>query len=389
MFVFDVPALPERAPEPEPLWDRLARLTQGSSRVAYLYPRPNAGTFRYRVLNMIEALATVDPSIAATWFSGEELGARDRILERADLIVICHAKYDRVLADLVARARGLGKPVLYDIDDLVFDIRYVHLVLDYLDHPTREDDFDYWFADFARYGALMLACDRVILTNAYLAERAEAFSGLPTRVVPNFMNQAQLTRSASILERKRHSGFARDGRIHLGYFSGSPTHRRDFAVLEDAVLDLLDRDPRVVLRVVGFLELDERFAPFAERIETFPLQDPIRLQELIGEVELNLVPLHHNPFTECKSELKVFEAGAVGTISLASPAFTLRRAIRDGETGYLAPSHAWRETLDRAIQALDAYPDMALAAADAVLQRDTPAAQGPRVVEALFGEARA
>jgi glycosyltransferase involved in cell wall biosynthesis len=386
MFLFDVPALPDAPPDPAPLWDRLGRLTQGSPRVAYLYPRPNTGTFRYRVLNMIEALGMADPSIAATWFSGEELGARDRILERADVIVVCHAKYDRVLADLVARARGLGKPVFYDIDDLVFDIRYVHLVLDYLDHPTREEDFNYWFADFARYGALMLACDQVILTNAYLAERAHAFSGLPTRVVPNFMNQAQLTRSAGILDRKRASGFARDGRIHLGYFSGSPTHRRDFAVLEDAVLDLLETDPRVVLRVVGFLELDDRFAPFAERIETFPLQDPVRLQDLIGEVELNMVPLHHNPFTESKSELKVFEAAAVGTISLASPAFTLRRAIRDGETGYLAASHAWRETLDRAIKALDRYPEMALAAADAALQRDTPLARGPRVVEALFGE---
>ncbi|MBK1644901.1 hypothetical protein CKO25_09610 [Thiocapsa imhoffii] len=335
---------------------------------------------------MIEALAQSDDRIGASWFCNADLPHVDAILERADVLVICHAKYSVDSAQLVAKARCLGKRVLYDIDDLVFDGRYVHLVLNYLDHPTREIDFDYWFADFARYGALMRLCDGVILTNDYLAERASEFSGLPTSVVPNFMNQAQLEHSARILADKRSSGFARDQRVHLGYFSGSPTHQRDFAVVEDALRDLLMSDSRLVLRVVGHLEPGPVLAPFADRIERFPLQNVLNLQRLMGEVEINLVPLQENAFTHCKSALKVFEAAAVGTISVASPTFTLQAAIRDGETGFVAPAQDWSDTLLRAIAALDHYQEMALAAAAAAWSRDVPEAQGPGLLRALFGD---
>lgn len=384
MFITDIPVVDDPDAWREPFWDRLARLGQGLRHVAYFYPQPNFGTFRYRVLNMIEALALTDSSVGASWFTADELCYRDLILERADVIVICHAKYTVEYAQLVAQARSCGKRVLFDIDDLVFDTRYVHLVLNYLDQPTRENYLDYWFADFGRYGALMRICDGVVVTNAYLAERVIEFCGLPTAVVPNFMNRAQLTHSARILASKHASDFARDGRIHIGYFSGSPTHRRDFAIIEDALVDLMESDPRVILRIVGFLDLDSRFASFSKRVESFPLQTVLNLQRLIGEVEINVVPLQDNAFTNCKSELKVFEASAVGTLSIASPGYALRRAIRDGETGFVAQAQGWSEAFDMAIQRLETYPEMAMAAAQAALQRDIPEVHGSTVVRVLF-----
>jgi glycosyltransferase involved in cell wall biosynthesis len=385
MFLTKTPTLGAPELEAESFATRLKRLDQGARHVAYFYPRPNTGTFRYRVLNMIEALMTTGASVGASWFSGSELAYLDAIIERADVIVICHAKYSRDFAQLVASARALGKRILYDIDDLVFDERYVHLILNYLDHSTNDVDMNYWFADFGRYGALMRLCDGVILTNEFLAERAREFSGLPTEVVPNFMNRAQLRHSASILEDKILSGFSRDGHIHVGYFSGSPTHRRDFSIIEDALFQLMNRDSRIVLVIVGFLEPDSRFLRFGERVEVFPLQNVLNLQRSISEVEINVVPLQDNVFTNCKSELKVFEASAVGTISIASPTFTLRGAIRDGETGFLAPAQAWRQALDRAIDHLEYYPDMAMAAAGSALRFYVPEIQGPVVMRALFG----
>ncbi len=389
MFITRIPVVDYPDPWTETFSERLRQLSRGSRHVAYVYPRPNSGTFRYRVLNMIEAIAATEPSIGASWFSGEELVHIDAILERADVIVICHAKYSVDYAELVARARIGGKRVLFDIDDLVFDIRYVHLVLSYLNHSTGEDDLDYWFADFGRYGALMSLCDGLILTNEYLAQRAREFCGVPTAIVPNFMNRAQIEHSKRILSDKRSSGFARDGRVHLGYFSGSPTHRRDFGLIEDAVSELMESDARVVLRIVGFLDLGNRFSRFGERIEVFPFQNLLNLQRLIGQVEINVVPLLDNAFTNCKSELKVFEASAVGTISVASPSFTLRRVIRDGETGYLAPAHCWSHQLATAVGRLESYPEMALAAAQAALARDVPEVQGLAVLKALFGDINA
>ncbi len=384
MFSITTPSVTYPEPWNESFSDRLLLLDQGEQHVAYLYPKPNSGTFRYRVLNMIEALSATQAPVGATWFCADEISHCELILRRADVLVICHAKYSREFARVVALARARGKRVLYDVDDMVFDNRYVHVILSYLGHPTREVDMDYWFADIGRYGALMRLCDGVIVTNAYLADRVRDFCGLPTAVIPNFMNGSQLEHSRLILEEKRVSGFSREGRIHLGYFSGSPTHRRDFEVIEDALIKLMECDPRVVIRFVGLLEPSARLAGFGDRIEVFPFQNILNLQRLIGEVEFNLVPLQDNVFTNCKSELKVFEAAAVGTVSIVSPTFPLVDAIRNGATGYVAPAHRWSEVIGTAIGNLRAYPEMALDAAADCLQRYVPEAVGPLVGRTIF-----
>lgn len=368
-----------------PLQERLSWVRTAAWRIIYIYPRPNLATFRYRVLNMIEALQVAGGSARASWFTVDEVAGCDRILALADVLVLCHCKYSAALAQLVASARLRGKTVLFDIDDLVFDHRYVQLVLEYLGHAAEEADMDYWFADFGRYGALLRLCDGVIVTNAYLAERVHDFCGLPVAVLPNFMNRAQLEQSALILQAKRAAGWQRDQRVHVGYFSGSPTHQRDFSVVADALARLMQSDPRIVLRLVGQIALPRRLAPFAARVEQLPMQHFLALQRRIGEVEINLVPLLDNPFTNSKSELKVFEAAAVGTISVVSPLYTLCRAIRDGQTGFVARGHEWLGVLRRALATLEDYPAMAEAAAAAALGTYTPQAQGPAIARTLTG----
>ena len=385
MFLTTITAVEISDPWNSSFAQRLRQLSNGSQHVAYFYPRPDTSTFRYRVLNMIEALAVTGDTVGASWFSMAELAYLDLIVERADVIVLCRCKYSAEFAKLVIRARAEGKRVLFDVDDLVFDDRYIQLILNTLDLPTDQGNLDDWFAQLGRHGALMRLCDGVIVTNDYLADQVQGFCGLPTNVIPNFMNGAQLAHSESILDDKCGSGFSRDGRIHVGYFSGTATHRRDFAVIADAVSGLMETDPRVVLRVVGHLDPGAPFAKYGDRVERFPFQNILNLQRLIGEVELNVIPLQDNVFTNCKSELKVFEASAVGTISIGSPCFTLSRAIVDGKTGFLAPAHRWRERLSLAIDRLDRYPEMAMAAARLALTRYVPRVHAPILVRALFG----
>ncbi|MEN0074093.1 MAG: hypothetical protein AAGC69_06905 [Paracraurococcus sp.] len=385
MFPNGPPALRYRDPWTQSFAARLAALSRGAPRVAYFYERPDTSTFRYRCFNMVEALALAEPGVGASWFCAADLEWADRIIDRADTIVICRARYTPAFARLIAAAKSRGRRVLFDVDDLIFDTRFTHLVLDTLDQNTTDTDLDFWFAAMGRIGETMRLCDGVILTNEFLARRATDFCGLPTWVVPNFLNGAQLDISAQIVERKRASGWRRDGRIHLGYFSGTPSHNRDFAIIADTLAELLQRDRRLVLRIVGFLEPRGRLAGLSERIERFPLQDFLNLQRLIGQVELNLVPLQDNTFTNCKSELKIFEASITGTISIASPSFTLRRAIEEGETGYLAPAHRWEEVLLHAIDRLEDYPHMAEAALAMAEDRYGPARQAAAITAAAFG----
>jgi glycosyltransferase involved in cell wall biosynthesis len=388
MFVFDLSEPPSQSPALAPISERMRQLGRGRRRVAYVYPSPNQGTFRYRVLNMLEALS-LDPEIGASWFNEAEVCCLGEVLTRADVIVLCHCRYTPALANLIIRARAMGRRVLFDIDDLVFDTRYVPLVLHYLDHPTDEGALDHWFGNFSRYGELMRLCDDVIVTNDYLAARARDFTGHGTLVIPNFMGNAQLRVSASILAAKRRVGYRRNGVIHLGYFSGSRTHRRDLEVAEHALVEILCDDARVRLRLVGEVEISDALKPYERRIEKIPLQDPLQLQRLIGEVEINLAPLAANAFTNCKSELKFFEAAAVGTLTVASPTYTFRSAIEHGRTGLLASAQQWVPVLEEALNDLPRAVEMADAAAEAVGARYNAAAQAPGIRTALFGEPQA
>jgi glycosyltransferase involved in cell wall biosynthesis len=227
--------------------------------------------------------------------------------------------------------------------------------VDALNQDQRSDAvWNYWFSYIGRMGATLRLCDGLITTNKYLAQRANEFCGrLTTAIVPNYLNPQQQALSESLHAIKRDAGWERDGRIHVGYFSGSPSHARDFAVAAPALFRLLDADPRVVLRIVGFADLDPRLTKYGKRVEVYPLQDFMNLQRLIAEVEINISPLQDNEFTNCKSELKFFEAAICGTLTLASPTFAFRNSVRSGETGFLVPSYMWEDALHEAVSIVE------------------------------------
>ena len=362
MFVGEVAKVEYAAPWNQTLSERIVALRRRSAgrRVAYFYEQPDTSTFRYRVYNMIQVLDPGAGETAAAWFAEAELERLIELLPLVDVLVICRARYNHGLNRLITRARSLGCPTVFDVDDLVFDTEYTHLILNTLDQRLYNAAWDHWYAYIGRMGASVRLCDRAIVTNPFLAERMRAFApGKDVRIIPNFLNREQMQLSRAIRAAKAASGWRRDGRIHLGYFSGTPTHRRDFAIAAGALARLLAADRRLVLRLVGFMEPEGALADFGARIERHELQDFLNLQRLIGGTELNLVPLQDNRFTNCKSELKYFEAAITGTITLASPTHVFRAAIRHGENGYLVRSIEWEAMLAQAIAALDAYPEMA------------------------------
>ena len=206
------------------------------------------------------------------------------------------------------------------------------------------------FPTSADWGEALKLCDGAITTNHYLAAKIAKFSGLPVRVVPNFMNKEQLGYSDDLFRGKETSGIQRDDKIHLGYFSGSPSHKLDYAIIEPALEQVLAKDPRVEVMVVGYIESGPALRKFGNRVNRQPFQDYVNLQRLISSVEFNLMPLQSNDFTNCKSELKYFEAAVVGALSIASPSHTYASAIRDGENGYIAKAHEWLSVIEGAIR---------------------------------------
>lgn len=366
MFTANIPEVPYFDPWAISLAERLRTLARGKRRVAYFYEEPNNSTFRYRAYNMTQVLndgGSLDTS--ACYFFLSDFDRMDEIADLADIFVICRSRYCNLINQIINKFRIRGKRVLFDIDDLVFDTKYAHLILNTLGQEAESAaTWDYWFSYTSRMCETMRMCDGAITTNDYLGARITDCVGLPVKVVPNFMNREQIAISESIFRKKTESGFERDGKICLGYFSGSPSHNLDYAIISSAIEQILERDDRVEFMLVGYIEPGPELSRFTKRIHRRPFQDYVNLQRLIGSVEFNLMPLQSNVFTNCKSELKYFEAAIVGTASIASPSYTYGACIKNNENGHLSYAHEWVSVIQRAIENINKYEVMAKRAFD-------------------------
>jgi len=351
MYIHSIEKVNYNDPWQEDFNQRLCFLKKGTNRVAYYHERPDSSTFRYRVYNMIQALSESPYKISSTYFWGNELEKMDLIIANTDVIVICRARYTALLSRFVSVARNKGKVIFFDLDDFIFDPIYTHLVVDTLNYDINNPiTSDFWFSFIAQQSAALNLCDKVITTNDYLATKIQNQTGKKVFVIPNFLNREQYLLSFRIFESKLKNGFLRDNKFHLGYFSGSPTHTKDLAVAFDAIIELLSKHKNLVFRIVGYMGLQKPLKQFATQVERYPMQDYLNLQRIIGDVELNLIPLQDNVFTNCKSELKFFEAGITGTVSIASPIFTYTNAIINRKNGFLAKSYQWFEIIDSIIE---------------------------------------
>jgi glycosyltransferase involved in cell wall biosynthesis len=334
-----------------PYEKRLNILLSGELKVAYFYEEPNNSTFRYRTYNISEVLNRLTGGcVSASYFFLSDLGEARTIADNADLLVVCRSRYSAQLDCLIKKFRSSGKKVLFDIDDLVFDLDYADVLIDSLGlDPRSPQVLDEWSAYIGRMGKSLRLCDGAITTNKFLAERICEFSNRPAVVIPNFLNPTQQQYSAEIFAAKKSGDFISDGRRSIGYFSGSPSHKLDFRIVVPSLIELLDADKSLDLIIVGYIEPDESLTRFSSRIRYYPFQDYVNLQRLIASVDVNLVPLQDNIFTNCKSELKYFEAGVVGVPTVASPVFTYRSSICHGNNGYLARSYQWVDAIQQAL----------------------------------------
>ena len=339
---------------------RMRMLARDETSVAYFNELANDSTFRYRIYNMAQALNSTGSDVSASYFFLADLHRLAEIADIADLLVICRTRYDHHVNHLVSAFRRRGKRVLFDVDDLVFDTDYVHLIMHTLDEdPSSEKVWDHWFAYLSRLGATLRLCDGAVTTNDYLAERIREYAPMPVTIVPNFINREQLEISEPIFSMRQSMDIGGEGVIRLVYFSGSPSHNRDFAIVAPALEALLEEDPRLRLVVAGYIDAGGAFRRFGVRVEQHPFQDFVNLQRLIGSVDFNLVPLQYNAFTNCKSQLKYFEAAIVGTLSIVSPTYTYSRAVHDGDNGYVSQAHQWAGCIRRAVAHLADYQTMA------------------------------
>jgi glycosyltransferase involved in cell wall biosynthesis/SAM-dependent methyltransferase len=340
--------------------DELGQAAADSVDVVFLIGCLEGQSKRYRVGNVAEGL--------------RELGFRVLVLDASDvgllleheivpdrLVVFRAVLGDRVEAmrEIFRRVRRRGGQVIADFDDLVFEPSIVGEIdgFQLLPESSRAE----YVQGVLGYRELILETDAVLCPTAFLADRVRQL-GVPAAVVRNSLDHAQL----AIADEADASARATD-EVVIGYFSGSRTHQRDFAQAAPAIERLLTERADVRLLIVGHLDLPETWQRFGARILQKPFMPYTELMQLTKSIDINVAPLVvGDPFCEAKSELKIFEAGAVGVPTVASRTSSYAAAIDDGVDGFLAQgADDWYGKL----LALVDSPDLRLRLGEAARQR--------------------
>jgi GT2 family glycosyltransferase/glycosyltransferase involved in cell wall biosynthesis len=250
-------------------------------------------------------------------------------LERADLIILQRFFPMPLTRDVLDAAFSSGRPVIYELDDLLTDLP--------LDNPHLET------ARLCEGEIQRVLRDAamVSVSTRELARCVEPPVGGELRVIPNRVD----TRMFRRLPRET------QGRVTIGYF-GTSTHESDLRRVEPALLRLASRfADRVRFVFGGCVTPALARLPGAQVISMQP--DYARFAEILSNagIDIGLAPLRDHPFNRCKSAIKWMEYAACGIAPVVADLTPYAEVVDHARTGWLTPddSGAWLDALERLV----------------------------------------
>lgn len=269
---------------------------------------------------------------------------------------------------LVKKIKEQQKEIIFDTDDLVFDMKYIHETDLYKNKMSAFEKMQYkkGVSEEILMDPYVKVCTT---TTSYLAKILEGY-GKKVFIIPNKLSEKDLEIADKIIGNQQ---LTTNNKIRIGYFSGTISHNKDFATITPALTQIMEKYPNVELFLAGPLDIESRLNKFKDRIKQFPYVPREKHFENIAKVDINLAPLEiGNPFCESKSELKFFEAGILKVPTIAVANQTFREAINDGIDGFLAGStEEWVDKLEKLITDADFRKRMGEKAREKSLQRYT------------------
>lgn len=315
---------------------------------------------RYRVLNKAEQLRKHGFAVKVVNLSDFQLS----LAQNASHIIIYRSPISPELLRLCHLAKEYGKPVFFDIDDLVFDTVYTDQ-LSYTQglNSVEKGNYD---AGVRNYGYMLENCDGAITSTNQLQEELYKYQS-KVLLNRNLASDDLIAISSQYIKDYSQTSDI----VKIGYFSGSISHNENFELIKPAIKQLLTKYSNVQLHIVGILDIPQDMKPFENQIVTHDYVDWAKLPALISEVDINLAPLVDSIFNRAKSEIKWIEAALVKVPTVASKIGAFSDAVVDGETGLLATDEEWFDKLEALVLSPELRQKIADAAYRAVLENCT------------------
>jgi glycosyltransferase involved in cell wall biosynthesis/SAM-dependent methyltransferase len=352
--------------------------------ILYISGEPETPGDTYRVRRYMMAAETNGWKAAYT--TAEDFENHHFQAEDYSVVVIWRARWTPQLGEIIESLRSRGAKIVFDCDDLMVrpDLAKIEIIDGIRTGNFKESNVSDFYTSIRE---TMLAADFCFAPTEALALHMR-LADKPTFVLHNGFGRD--THEFSRLARRKWLAQRTDTLIRIGYASGSLTHQRDFGLAVPALCEILRarpdcrlvlfRDPQTGAPLVEPAEFSQ-LQGLGEKIEWRNLQPLDNLPEELARFDINIAPLEFgNPFCEAKSELKFFEAALVDVPTVASPTEPFRKAIKHGETGFLAASaDDWLFYLDKLLDDPSLRRDMGRNAYYSALARFGPLIRASRL----------
>lgn len=284
-------------------------------------------------------------------YAQSEVEACRLALDRACAVIFYRVVAFPAVLHAILYARALGIPTIYEIDDLLFDSALYPDPFESFEGQITSAEYIGLQYGVPLFRYAMRQCEVGLASTPALAQamRPLVRSGI-CHVLRNGLDE----RNAPFLDRPP-MPFC-PSTVTIFYGSGTKAHNRDFNdIAAPALLDVLGRQPHVRLVIAGYLQLDRRFAPFADRVLQLGFSSDVSAYwETLSGADINLAVLAPSPMSDAKSEIKWLEAAMCGIPSVVSATQTYRDILVDGEDAFLAQTpQDWSRAIDALVRDAD------------------------------------
>jgi glycosyltransferase involved in cell wall biosynthesis len=262
-----------------------------------------------------------------SWLKGWDERKRQNhpgLVDQADIVIIQRdfPRFEQQYEDVMAAARSSGKPVVYEIDDLIFDLPAGHV-------DARRK---FYTESIPAVIKAMLEADLVTTSSGKLKAKLGHYNK-DTILLENYLDDRLWKKEPA---RKSNP----DLPVTIGYM-GSPSHAMDLEYLAPVIKKLRKRfKENIHFAVYGFpapewlLWKDTVTSHQFSHDDYGLFVDGFRKQVF----DIAIAPLLPVPFNEYKSSIKYLEYSAVGIPGVYSSIPAYRSIVRHGLDGFLASS---------------------------------------------------
>jgi GT2 family glycosyltransferase/tetratricopeptide (TPR) repeat protein/glycosyltransferase involved in cell wall biosynthesis len=253
-------------------------------------------------------------------------------------VFVIHREFadKKVCRPIIRAARELGKVIIYELDDLLFDI------------PKSNPNHPY--SDYITPDLLEMVDEADIITVTTERLRAEIEARRPgaaarTYVLPNFTNLEFWGGAEAPAENA-------SGPLIIGW-CGTNTHEEDLAILKPAIAKIARKyRGKVVFRFWGYLPDDLKGIEGVELVRGSVPDLRMHAREMAKtRIDLGLAPLVDHPFNHAKSNMKWLDYSICHVPAIFSAITPYSNSVVHGETGWLVENtaDAWTDAMDRLI----------------------------------------